>query len=178
MSDSITFKYTLTEGDFVQSIRAHAFKRKPWWALWVLLAALVFVDVSWVMYVIDRPRLEAGEIIGMIMATVGPAILVWWVWWGHPKRVARGAPYLGVDIAGTVSLHGIASHSALGKVEATWASYSTVFESADHFLLYLGRNVFNPFPKRCFSNPKDVDRFRQLIRENVPKTKLLDRPEK
>ena len=73
-----------------------------------------------------------------------------------------------MEIEGTASVDGIVSRSALGKNETAWTSYSAVLESADHFLLYLGRNVFNPFPKRAFVDPKDVDRFRDLMHTHVP----------
>lgn len=177
MADSLTFKYTLAEEDFVLALRAHAFGRMPRWLRWIALAALLFVLVSAVHYVISWPSARNFGMFWLIFVAVFPVVWFCWVWWWHPKRVAREAPYLNAGVEGTASVDGIASRSRLGNHEAGWGSYSAAFESADHFLLYLGRNVFNPLPKRAFTNPQDVIRFRELIRAHVPKARLLNRQE-
>lgn len=171
MSDSLSFKYTLTEEDFVGSIRYHALRQVSLLSLWVLLAAMVFAMASALFYLIDRPRLNAVEIIPLTIIILIPAYFAYWVWWGHPKRVTREAPYLNVEIEGTASANGVTSRSRLGNHESAWGSYSAALESDGHFLLYVGRNVFSPFPKRAFTDSRDVDRFRDLIRAHVPKFK-------
>lgn len=178
MSDSLSFKYILTEDDFVRALRAHAFKQIPRWSLWILLAALLFLQASGIHYIVTWPQASAFGVIWLILVTVLPGVWFCWIRWWHPKRVIREAPYLNVEIEGTASVDGVVSRSRLGNHETAWGSYSAVFESVDYFLLYLGRNVFNPLPKRSFADTQDVDRFRDLIRAHVPNTRLQDRPEK
>jgi hypothetical protein len=74
---------------------------------------------------------------------------------------------------GVVSSDGLVTHSRLGKQEAAWASYASVLESADHFLLYPGKNAFAPLPKRAFANREDLERFRAMIRANISSAALL-----
>lgn len=168
MAPDVSFKYTLTEGDFVRTLHAHGRKQVWRWVSWILLAAWALSAGFWAVDSIRGSGLNAGMIVLLILVTIGPAALAWWRWWMNPRLVARGSPGLGVEVEGTASVDGIVSCSALGTHETAWISYSTALESADHFLLYLGRNVFKPFPKRSFADPKDVDRFRDLLRAHVP----------
>lgn len=178
MSDDLSFKYTLTEDDLVRTLLAHERNRLGRWVLWAILGALALSAIIWAVDSIKESGANAAIIIPLIFVTIGPATLAWWNWWMYPRLVARNSPGLGIEIEGTVSVDGIASRSALGKHETAWAGYAGTLESTNHFLLYLGRHVFNPFPKRAFADPQDVDRLRDLIRAHVPKAKLLDRPKK
>lgn len=176
VSEPFAFQYTLDELDFVRTLREHARRQVPTVLRWMLLVVVLFVLASTVLNWTGRPQLTAGEFLVLALMILLPGFLFWWLWWWHPKRVARCAPYLNVKIDGTVSGDGVVSQSRLGHHETKWDSYSAAVESSDHFLLYLGRNVFSPFPKRAFDLPADVNRFRELIRAHVPNAKLLDRP--
>jgi hypothetical protein len=166
MSDSITFKYTLTEDDFVRAFRVSARSKRLWWIMWaVRFGALVGLYI-FLSYIAGIPGYYALAGIFLLVAIYG--VSFWWVWWIQPRRAARESPYLAVEVEGAVSIDGIAQRSALGKHETAWASYSTALESADYLLLYLGRNAFTPFPKRSFANQEDLNRFRALIRDHVP----------
>ena len=78
-------------------------------------------------------------------------------------------------MAGVASSDGLAMDSPLGKQQAAWASYATVLESADLFLLYTARNAYAPLPKRAFADREDLERFRELIRASISSAGLLDR---
>ncbi|MCK5276164.1 MAG: YcxB family protein [Alphaproteobacteria bacterium] len=174
MSDSITFKFTLTEEDFVQASHVHAFSQKRWWITWAVFFGLWIVPLAAVL--LDKGL--AGDALYRLLpflaglASVAVLFMLAWSW--QPKRAARGSPYLGVEMEGVASSDGLAMDSPLGKQEAAWASYSTVLESADHFLLYLARNAYAPLPKRAFADQTDIGRFRELVRAHVPNARVLD----
>ncbi|MEN8197916.1 MAG: YcxB family protein [Pseudomonadota bacterium] len=174
MSDSITFKFTLTEEDFVQASHVHAFSQRRWWITWAVFFGLWIVPLAAVL--LDKGL--AGDalyrLLPFLAGVASVAALFAMAWWWQPRRAARGSPYLGVEMAGVASGDGLAMDSPLGKQQAAWASYSAVLESAEHFLLYLARNSYAPLPKRAFANREDLGRFRELIRANISSATLLD----
>ena len=173
MSDSITFKFTLTEEDFVQTSHAHAVSQKRWWITWAVFFGLWIVPLAAVL--LDKGL--AGDalyrLLPFLAGVASVAVLFALAWWWQPRRAARSSPYLGVEMAGVASGDGLAMDSPLGKQQAAWADYSTVLESADHFLLYLAKNSYAPLPKRAFADREDLDRFRELVRANISTAALL-----
>ena len=174
VSDSITFKFTLTEEDFVRASHVHAFSQKRWWITWAVFFGLWIVPLAAVL--LDKGL--AGDalfrLLPFLAGVVSVAVLFALAWWWQPRRAARASPYLGVEMVGVASGGGLVMHSRLGKQEAVWAKYSAVVESADHFLLYLAKNSYAPLPKRAFADREDLNRFRELIRANISNAGLLD----
>ena len=174
MSDSITFKFTLTEEDFVRASHVHALSQRRWWITWAVFFGLWVVPLTAVL--LDKGL--AGDalyrLLPFLAGVASVAVLFGLAWWWQPRRAARGSPYLGVEMAGVASGDGLAMDSPLGKQQAAWADYATVLESADHFLLYLAKNAYAPLPKRAFADRADLDRFRALIRANISSATLLD----
>ena len=175
MSDSITFKFTLTEEDFVQASHVHAFSQKRWWITWAVFFGLWIVPLAAVL--LDKGL--AGDalfrLLPFLAGVASVAVLFALAWFWQPRRAARGSPYLGVEMEGAASGDGLAMHSRLGKQEAAWSTYFTALESADHFLLYPAKNSYAPLPKRAFAGKEDIDRFRELIRASISSAGLLDR---
>lgn len=172
MPDSITLKYTLTEDDYVGGYRAYARSKPLWWIMWgirlmAVLALYVFLS----------------SIAGVAGYYTFPAILAlvvvygvsfWWTSSMLPRRAARSSPFLNADIEVIASDEGLKYRSALSKGESEWAVYTGALESSAHFLLHGGKNLFYIYPKRGLTEPGDLDRFRDLLRTNVPLAKLRD----
>ncbi len=173
VSDSITFKFTLTEEDFVRAAHAHAMSQKKWWITWAVFFGVWVVPLAAVAF---NPG-PVGETLYRLLpplsgiASVAIVFVLAWSW--QPRRSARGSPYLGVEMEGVVSSDGLVTHSRLGKQEAAWSNYVTVLESASHFLVYPAKNSYAPLPKRAFAGEGEVERFRESIRANISTARLL-----
>ena len=173
MSDSITFKFTLTEDDFVLAAHAHALSQRKWWIIWAVFFGLWILPLAAVALDTGPEENLLYRIAPFLAGVASVAVMFALAWSWQPRRLARASPYLGVELAGTASGVGLETHSSLGKQEAAWANYSTVLETADHFLLYPARNAYAPLPKRAFADRGDLTRFRELIRAHVPSAGLL-----
>jgi hypothetical protein len=69
---------------------------------------------------------------------------------------------------------GIHVESSVATTDLHWAAFRQARESRSMFLLMQNTAMANIIPHRCFASPADVVAMRDLLRRNVPKTKLLD----
>jgi len=168
MTDSITFKFTLTEEDFVRASRAHSMSQRRWWIIWAIFFGVWILPLASV-------ALDSAQSGGMLyrilpfltgVASVALMFVLSWSW--QPRRLARGSPFLGVEMEGSASAAGLQTNSSMGLQQAAWRDYERVLETAEHFLLYPAKNRYAPLPKRAFANRESLERFRELIRANVP----------
>ena len=173
MSDSITFKFTLTEEDFVQAAHAHALSQKKWWITWAIFFGLWAVPLAAVALDTGPDEDLLYRISPFLAGAASVAVLFALSWFWQPRRAARGSPYLGAAMEGTASGEGLMMDSPLGRQEAAWGRYTGVLETADHFLLYLAKNSYAPLPKRAFADRDDLARFRDLIRARISNAGLL-----
>lgn len=167
MSDSITFKYTLTEEDFVRAVREATSLKKWGWLVWGALALMMVVGTKSAIGRMLESGPSAGSIILLLWVTVLPGYLFWLAKFGRPRQIGRSDPEVGIDTVTTVSACGITSCNKLRKHEATWAAFTHVIESRDTFLLFMGKIDFSLMPKRCFEDTDVMDRFREIVRANV-----------
>jgi hypothetical protein len=72
----------------------------------------------------------------------------------------------------TFSDEGMRIESRLANAEVKWLAFRQVRESRNYFLLYIAMGLANVLPKRCFANEGDINSFRSLVRQQVPKVKL------
>ena len=70
-----------------------------------------------------------------------------------------------------VSNHGIRCEGSAGRFDMNWTAFTRAREVSDAFLLYVTRDNFHLFPKRCFA-PGEIDLFREIIRANLAGAKL------
>lgn len=50
-----------------------------------------------------------------------------------------------------------------------WTHYENVIESSTLFLLMYGKGLYSLIPKRCFGSPEEIDAFRALLNETIPR---------
>ena len=62
--------------------------------------------------------------------------------------------------------------SPTGSSHLEWATYIRVRETTAQFLLYPQTQVAYVIPKRCFSSTEQVNKFREMIRRQVPRATL------
>jgi hypothetical protein len=175
VSDSLNFKYTLTEQHYVRAMRA--FMRLQIWRF-ILIVLGIVVAMPLVMALAGFVSLGASWLAPIMGMCAGVAAVVWLQWVWRPKYLARNSPFVGIEYEMTFSPDGVSSRSSNGNANTQWSVYTVAHETFEYFLLCSGKNLFYPFPKQAFADPKDVDRFRDLVRAHVPNAKLLDRPKK
>ena len=174
MSDSITFKYTLTEGDHARAWRIHNNGSRVYMIVWFLLGLFVTAIVTNRLILIADGERDWSSLFSALVPAGIYLGLVWFSLSWRPRFLARQSPYRGLENDVTVTEMGVTSSNTLLRYEVQWGAYTHAIEKPDMFLLYTGRLLFYPIPISCFENPQDVDRFRDLVRTNIPKTRLLD----
>jgi hypothetical protein len=68
---------------------------------------------------------------------------------------------------------GVGINTPLTDAAIKWAAFAGTTETRSAFWLYSSRSVSIVLPKRCFTDVSDIRALRELLREMVPKAKLL-----
>ena len=164
MSDSLSFKYILTEGDAVSAFRFQAFRSKLLWVLWglfILMVAYTFYHQIQAVWLGHR----AWSSLLRTVLSFGALGVAWFAFnWFYPYWTARRWPAVGVEKEVTVSDEGMTTRSPLGYSESAWANFTGVLETDEFFLLQMGRANFLPIPKRDLAKISAVSDFRELLR--------------
>lgn len=173
MSDSLSFKYTLTKGDAVGALREQAFRSRFLWVTLALVALLIGYAFYNNFVAILVGHLSWTSLLRTFFSFSALGIAWWAFHWFLPYWTAQSWPTVGVEQEVIVSDNGLAWKSTLENSQLTWANYTSALETDDFFLLFMGRANFLPIPKRQLMNSSIQDRFRYLIRANVPNARLL-----
>lgn len=167
MSDSITFKYTLTEDDFVKTRRISARSFPMYWIHWIIIVCISAM-AGYALFLFASGTVPIHWSFKMFPGLV---VVLWLVhWWDYsvlPKRMARKMPAALIEQEVNFSDEGVSTQSALGNSNAGWTAYTKARESSDYFLLYASKYLFFPFPKRFFTDSRDIERLRELIRAHI-----------
>lgn len=174
MSDRVSFKYTLTEEDVVRSSQAHAAGKRIW------LRAAAAVIVPSIIFIGSVANMDAVQLLVDFAVSVAAGLFIWFVGWPifwigfwyifakYLEFILRKSPHIGVEYEMVASPDGVIWNSPHGNTDLQWSAYTSVREAAEYFLLYCGITLCSTIPKRVFTHPRDLERFRELIRAHVP----------
>lgn len=168
MSDSITFKYTLTEGDAVRALRYQGTSSKLFWVMAGLLALVLGYGLLSSLSSVMTGQKGWDSLLRSLLIYGGLGAAWASFVWFHPVWTAKRWPSIGVEREITVSGDGMTTRSELGYSESTWASYTGVLETDDFFLLFMGRANFQPIPKRDLAAVSAVSDLREFLRAQFP----------
>jgi len=118
----------------------------------------------------DFEKFLSGTWLYLILLVMAPL----WQFHFYPRRVARTATNLGVAFDAIADDSGITVRSSVANSIADWAYFTSVRETADDFILFAQGGGFRAFPKHAFESQQDIERFRQMIRQHVPRVRLLE----
>lgn len=167
MSDSITFKYTLTEGD---AVRAARFENTHSKLFWVVLA-VVGLLVTYVLLVSFLSAMQGrSDWYGVLRTYMffGGLYGAWvFLIWYQPVWTARRWPGVGVERNVTATEDGLAVHSDLSYNESAWVNYTAAMETDDFFMLWMGRANNLVIPKRNLAEISAVSGFREFLRARL-----------
>lgn len=136
-------------------------------ALWVfLLLAAVFYprpEADW--YKIMRqpsafPWLIAGACVVIFIL---PVLTAWKL--TQDTRIRGGCHY-------SFSDSGMEFENSSTRATVKWTGFFRAEESDTSFLLFTNKIAAHILPKRCFADDSDISSLRELLRTNVPKSKL------
>ncbi len=105
-------------------------------------------------------------VFGVMLLLILPGLALGLAYWSAASQFKRAAGH-----AATMSYRfspaalEISSEARSGWLP--WEAISEVFETKKSFLLFLSPGEHYVLPKRCFPNADDVDRLRDLLREQV-----------
>lgn len=176
MADSVSFKYTLTENDFATTKRISAREFPVYWFHWLVIAVIT-ASAAYALYVIassESPVHWSFRSLPVVAVVIW--LLHWWEYSVLPMRMARKMPAALIEQEVTFSMSGVSAKSKLGNSSTDWATYTKARESSGYFLLYAGKHLFYPFPKRFIADAQKIVRLRELIRMHVADARLSNAP--
>ena len=179
VSDSLSFNYVRTTDDYWRAVRAYMLAELSRWyvlaSVALALAALVFVAVG-----LLKSWFGVDVLTVAVLALVINVPIMWWIVYRHWNNHKRLAPSIDEEITGIADSDGISLSCSSDRIELTWMRYFAAAENPDCFLLEAdveangpGPALYNYIPKRAFANASTLGAFRELIRGNVRKARLL-----
>ena len=73
-----------------------------------------------------------------------------------------------------VTTDGVRVEGSAGTADLNWTAFLQAREISTAFWLFVTTATFHLIPKRCFATNDDLVQFREIIRANIPKTKLRE----
>ncbi len=174
MPDSVEFKYSLNKEEYIRAQRSYQYFERGGRTAWVALAfGLSIITVVGVAQTINDggPRSGFLFVAGAILLVT---LIISWIMRIAMRKAASESPYVGIEFEVKFSMEGLIARSSIGTSETRWVIYTSARETTEFILLCSGTNLFYPFPKTAISEESELQRFRDLIRTNVSKVKLLD----
>lgn len=164
----IKFGGELTADDYVAAnnlhLRKRGWKRIAWIVFWVLLGvgALLSADIA-----IQEPDVGLPPLLLILfIAALQLFVRLFYV----PRRVRRVYSQqrnLQLPFESVCTDTGIESSNATSTSRLPWSHLVRWKEGPTLFVVYQSDLLFNIVPKRCFSEPEQVDAFRGLLTERL-----------
>jgi len=172
MTDSLHFDITRTKQDYIRAHRAYVTRGKIFRAIWLLVtvfvALIMFIQIS--IFVTQTDSMVhwkgAASLVAVYITWVGLFYCVSPAMAARSTRVLIGTSHIVVDG------RGIEERNPLISIQAEWKMFSAALETKSCFFVFRGRAGYRFYPKKMLGN-EVIDRFRELIRDNVPQTNLL-----
>ena len=172
--EGLIFELTLTTDDFKRAYRLFMRRSKYFVTMWLFMAVTYLYLISGNIVDLIKEEEISAMAIAIFPVTALYIILILYLYYWKPIRIARSAPDVGAAYKIIVNDNGIVISSNIGNTARYgWEKFSAAIETADDFLFFRAGSQFNAYPKRMLTDPRDVERFRELIRENIPNTKLV-----
>lgn len=168
-SKSLRFRMTSTAKNIVRGYRAHL------WRSNVVRVMLLFIIIVMAksLYGSVSEMISGLGIGSLLHDVVFYGVLIFLIYFVVPAWVVRTATGLGEEYQISVDDEGIEAIGSLISSRTRWENFTAAFETNEGFLLYEGSACFRMYPKHLL-DPEQTERFRELIRANVPKVKLRD----
>lgn len=157
MQNTLSGTLSLAEHLAAQRLHRSRLNRKMLLVLLIMLiAGVVLLSQPW------APRLAPLLMGGAVGGLIGMAATQWLV---LPRRVARIHRQLKALAEPSTTrwdaVH-LEAHSSMGHATVKWADFVRFTENEHLMLLYVADNLFYIFPKHWFSDPAQLEGFRQL----------------
>lgn len=172
MSELLRFQLIRTLGDYIAAYRLFLLRG------WIVRIFWIFFSLFIVVLLLARTvSVIGGKYAGLLhwldfLVPVGIYLtFIVFLFFFMPFRSARSHKDIGMACDVAVDANEIVESNRLGSVAISWAIFSEAREKKAMFLLYQGRVRLWVYPKRGLSL-EIIDQLRELIRANIPKTKL------
>lgn len=167
MTDSITFKYTLTEEDAVRVVRFENTYSKFFWAM-VLVVALMFAYSLFVNAVLALDGQRSWYAPLKTLTIFGALFGAWGAFnWYLPVSIAKRWPGVGMERQITANADGMAVQDSLGYTASIWENYTDILETNHFFLLRSGPANTLAIPKKTLTAVSGLSDFREFLRRRA-----------
>jgi hypothetical protein len=165
MADEINLRYKLSEDELLGAIRAQSMRSWSFRFLVVLiLIMLVYVGVQQIMY---------GATLDLFIFSLAPIVIVALILvvftYYNPivrYRIRKQPKYI-AEQTWKFSEDNVHWKTEYSESTSEWKTYSKIVEDKQFFWLFLQSNLFTPIPKRAFSSPNELSRFRELLKRKI-----------
>jgi hypothetical protein len=157
---SVTYMSNLRE-----QVRAARAINRGQVSTWSLLALIVAFPLASGVWGLATEGLTAD--VGQLFALAAAGCALWYLFpWFPVWVVRRGVRTPDGPVTVAFSEAGILTEGPNGKAESTWEPYLKTRETPEFLLLYYGKSVAVPLPKRVFT-PEQLLELRELVSRRV-----------
>lgn len=163
-NEHLTVIVTLTQKDYAVALRALAKSRSGWFSRVLFWASVAFL--GWLVYSLLRN--SEAQLLSIMLVAAGVALFLLFFNYVVPSLSARSFVKKNPDKLGpakhSIGPDGTSYESKHGSGQTSWSAFARVRETHDLFLLYTQSNFAQILPKRCFENPGEIEKYRQILR--------------
>ena len=161
-TDTVELEIQVTLRDIFRFNAWHRYRR--WYAVlaygvFLALALFLTVGVVFAGSSIAREQLFPIMIFLWVFLVLTQLFTRWRI-----ARSFRSNAALQTPVRYAVSTNGVSLDASWGSARQAWSVYRRAGESRSAFYLYMSHMQAQILPKRCFTSPEQMDRFRQLVR--------------
>jgi hypothetical protein len=153
-------RFTPTEGDGLNAMRASSMPRWSMFLFVLLLALLFLVGI----YLIDHDLPVAGWVWLALSAVLG--IAVYEVPRIQVRRSLRSSPSAQGEIVFVLDDKGKVATFPTGESRLEWRAYTKYQETGSIFLLFFSPYRYTSIPKRAMS-PEQIEELRGLLKARI-----------
>ncbi len=157
----------VTRDDYMRFVTWTSF-RLP---LALRLMALIFVTV-FVLGVVFLPERDATGLLVVlgfaVVAAVFMTVVIVWSSRSSAVKLYQTYKLLQQPIRYRFSRDAVSTTTPSSQGSVSWSAYYRLYETKQAFYLYLAASLANVIPKRFFESEEQMQKFRELLRANLP----------
>ena len=176
-------RYTFSAKEYLKAVSLHSWIKLP---RTLLILAILTMFFGYVAYFGLQDEVSQGHVsinepdhthfmisyyCNFLPVILIPAILLLTPIWGYINylRYFRKSPFLGKNLTYNFSEAGLNVESGTFNQTHDWKFVGKTREGRQGFLLFFGKTTrqFHGIPKSSFSNPQNIELFRELVAKHV-----------
>ncbi|HRI03722.1 MAG TPA: YcxB family protein [Pyrinomonadaceae bacterium] len=166
----IRIQYTPTSSDFIRILIWYRWKRTAI-TLGVVLIFLWFF--TFYLAAVKTNIQDSGVVPTLLLTTIILPLALATITYLSIRRQAKKIEATAQPTEVVFEEDGIKTITPNSSTEARWERYEKVCETKSDFIFFPQHNIFFGVPKRYFSNDREVERLREILKQRMGRKATL-----